>query len=361
VHLSCSHHLANVLLHQLAGAHILKSLHAVATKSTFKQPKLRIGALLQSTVGAVATIHAHGRVALDFQGAVDTGVAAVGAGFAAAHLKILLVTVQFTRARCTPHVTLDQSEGGRPVFNTTALRNIGAQAVFAESPNVPKLERFAPCFVGHGDFADFNGAVGVEHKSLLVFFGARKSCQFQIVAFFFVLLADVCLFIRMIVTANSERVRRIYIEYNDSFNWKTFLVPYMITFDACARDKLARPLTRRRSFFAARAAMPRANLAPGTVFKRFHASRVKVLVASSKCTLNGILDVKNNEAGCAFDLIAPAQITEEIIAGHGVDAQAGRVKAAPAGATAHDKLPDVVTHAAVPVVIVLQPNGGRFR
>jgi hypothetical protein len=87
---------------------------------------------------------------------------------------------------------------------------------------------------------------------------------------------------------------------------------------------------------------------------------MKVLVASSECTLNGIFDGKNNEAGCAFDQIALAQITEKIIAGHRVYAQASQMKAAPARATAHDELPDIIAHAAVPVVIVLQPNGGRF-
>lgn len=106
--------------------------------------------------------------------------------------------------------------------------------------------------------------------------------------------------------------------------------------------------------------MPRANLAPCAVFKRFHAFHMKVLVASSECTLNGIFDGKNNEAGCAFDQIALAQITEKIIAGHRVYAQASQMKAAPARATAHDELPDIIAHAAVPVVIVLQPNGGRF-
>ena len=126
MHLSRRHNLSDILLHQLPGHHVLERLHTVATESALEQSQLRVAALLQSAIGAISTIHAHGGVAFNFQRSIDTRIAAVGARFAAAHLKILLVTIQLAGARRAPNVALDQGEGSWSVFDTTALSNIGA-------------------------------------------------------------------------------------------------------------------------------------------------------------------------------------------------------------------------------------------
>jgi hypothetical protein len=40
------------------------------------------------------------------------------------------------------------------------------------------------------------------------------------------------LLVRVSIAAYSERVGRVYVEDNNSFNWQAFLVPNMIALDA---------------------------------------------------------------------------------------------------------------------------------
>ena len=376
MHLAGGDHLPDVLLHQLPRVNVLKCFHAVAAQSALEQPQLGVRALLQRAVSAVAAVDAHGRVALNLQGAVHAGVAAVGPWFAAAHLQILLVAIQLAGALRTPYVALDQREGRRSVFDTSALRNIGTQPVVAQPPRVPLLQGVAPSLVRHGGFVHFEGAVGVEHVPVLLL-RTRQCRQLEIVTLLFVLLAYVSLLIRVVITAHRERVRRVDVEYHDRLHWQALLVPNAVALDAGACNQLSRLLPRRRSFFATCAAMTRAYLTlkvlqfisvgrqillltPQAVLEIVHALRVKVLVARSERALDSVLKGQDTKAYSALHLIALAQIAEEIIAGHTVDAQASHVKAAAARTAAHDELAYVVAHAAVPVIIVLHPNGGSL-
>jgi hypothetical protein len=110
----------------------------------------------------------------------------------------------------------------------------------------------------------------------------------------------------MRVAAHSERVRRVDVEHDNSFNGQAFFVPYAIALDAGASDELARTLPRRRFVFATEAAMARTHLSLRAVLKGLHACTVEVAVAGSEGALDGFLEGQNTEAGPTLYLVALA-------------------------------------------------------
>ena len=125
------HHFANVLLHQCAGRYVFDCLQPPAAPLALEQLHLGVRALLHGAVGALAAVDAQSR-ALDFQGAVHAGIAAISARAAAAHVCMRVLVHARPGEWPMPHVSLHKSERRGRVDGAAANSHVRARAEAAQ-------------------------------------------------------------------------------------------------------------------------------------------------------------------------------------------------------------------------------------